>query len=275
MTGLLRGSPRLAEGEAYEECVSGQCNCTYGRSTGDVKKDTFGKNCKKETKARGGTISPNCTIQQNTDHRRAYTKGKGVTRPTTAQRARSAQIEKQKRIDQERRAAEAQRKKAEKRDKKNKQDESFWSKLGRETKKTFGTWDGWKNRVLPGAAFAACLVVSAGLCTVAGVAVVGATFVGDGLTTGSWNYAAAGKSLAWTLAGGAAARAIAPSWRGSAFKRRKRVKTVSEMENVTIYGYRKTIDWGATQANVSLNVANLGTFCGAGAASPGNAAGWC
>ncbi|WP_432058665.1 RHS repeat-associated core domain-containing protein [Streptomyces sp. bgisy022] len=269
-------------GEAYEECVSGQYNCTYGRSTGDVNKVTFGKNYKKETKARGGTISPNYTIQQNTNYRHVYTKGKGVTRPTTTQRSRSAQIEKQKRHDQERKAAEdrrkrneALRKQAEKQDNKNKQDEGFWSKLGRETKKTFGTWDGWKNRVLPGAAFAACLVVSAGLCTVAGVAVVGATFVGDGLTTGSWNYAAAGKSLAWTLAGGAAARGIARSWRGSAFESRIRVKTVSEMENVTIYGYRKTIDWGATQANVSLNFANLGTFCGAGAASPGDAAGWC
>ncbi|MGJ3561038.1 RHS repeat-associated core domain-containing protein [Streptomyces sp. INA 01156] len=39
-------------GQAYEECVSGQYNCTYGRSTGDVKKVTFGKNYKKETKAR-------------------------------------------------------------------------------------------------------------------------------------------------------------------------------------------------------------------------------
>ncbi|MFF4148289.1 RHS repeat domain-containing protein [Streptomyces sp. NPDC001698] len=140
---------------------------------------------------------------------------------------------------------------------------------------TFGTWDGWKNRVLPGAAFATCLVVSAGLCTGIGVAVVGATFLGDGLTTGSWNYATAAKSLGWTLAGGLAARGLAGSWRGLAFESRTRVKTVSDMGNVTIYGYRKTIDWGATQANVSLNLANLGTFCGSGAASPGNAAGWC
>jgi hypothetical protein len=107
------------------------------------------------------------------------------------------------------------------------------------------------------------------------VAVVGTTFIGDGVTTGSWNYAAAGKSLAWTLAGGAVARGLAGSWRGSAFVSRTRVKTVSEMENVTIYGYRKTVDWGATQANVTLNLGNSGTFCGMGAASPGVAAGWC
>lgn len=51
--------------------------------------------------------------------------------------------------------------------------------------------------------------------------------------------------------------------------------SVSEMENATIYGYRKTIDRGATQANISLNVENLGTFCGVGAASRGNSAVWC
>ncbi len=154
-----------------------------------------------------------------------------------------------------------------------KKDDGFWGKVKNWTGETFGTWDGWKTRVLPGAAFAACLVATAGLCTAAGVVVVGATFVGDRVTTGSWNYAAAGKSLAWTLAGGAVARGLAGSWRASAFVSRTRVKTVSEMENVTVYGYRKTTDWGATQANISLNLANAGTFCGAGAASPGSAAG--
>ncbi|MFF0425913.1 RHS repeat domain-containing protein [Streptomyces sp. NPDC004520] len=136
---------------------------------------------------------------------------------------------------------------------------------------TFGTWDGWKNRVLPAVGFGACLVVSAGLCTVAGVVVVGATFVGDGLTTGSWEYGTAAKGLAWTLAGGAVARGLAGSWRGSAIATRTRVQTVHQAENVTIYGYRKTIDWGATYGNVSLNAGLATTFCGAGAASPGNA----
>ena len=154
-----------------------------------------------------------------------------------------------------------------------------WGDAWKQTKSglhdTFGTWEGWRNRVLPGAAFAACLLASAGMCTLAGVAVVGATFFGDGIKTGSWNYAAAGKSLAWTLAGGAVARGIGGSWRDSAVVSRIRVKTVSEMENVTIYGYRKAVDWGATQANISLNVANAGTFCGMGSASPGAAAGWC
>lgn len=40
-------------GEPCEECISGQYNCTCGRSTGDVRKVTFGKNYVKETKAPG------------------------------------------------------------------------------------------------------------------------------------------------------------------------------------------------------------------------------
>ncbi len=68
-------------GEAYEECVSGQYNCTYGKGgTGDLKKVEFGKNYKKVTKSVGGTISPNYTIQQNTGYRHVYTKGSGVRR---------------------------------------------------------------------------------------------------------------------------------------------------------------------------------------------------
>ncbi|MEV8346462.1 RHS repeat domain-containing protein [Streptomyces niveus] len=140
---------------------------------------------------------------------------------------------------------------------------------------TFGTWEGWKNRVLPGVAFGACLVASAGACTVLGGAVVGATFFGDGLTTGSWNYAAAGKSLVWTAAGGVAARGLAGSWSTSAFMRRTRVKTVHQTDNVTIYGYRQTVDLGGTYANVSVNAGLAGTFCGAGSASPAYAHGLC
>ncbi|MFB8140517.1 RHS repeat-associated core domain-containing protein [Streptomyces parvus] len=93
-------------GEAYEECVSGQYKCTYGKGgTGDVKKVEFGKNHKKVTKSAGGTISPNYTIQQNTGYKHVYTKGSGVTAPTAAQRAASAEIERQNRIERERKAA--------------------------------------------------------------------------------------------------------------------------------------------------------------------------
>ncbi|MEU9858922.1 RHS repeat-associated core domain-containing protein [Streptomyces sp. NPDC047974] len=136
---------------------------------------------------------------------------------------------------------------------------------------TFGTWDGWKNRVLPAVGFGACVVVSAGMCTVAGVAVVGTTFIGDGVTTGSWQWATAGKSLGWTLAGGAVARGIAGSWRTSAVVTRTRVKTVYQAENVTIYGYRKTVELGATSANMGLNAGLSMSFCGVGSASLGYA----
>ncbi|EFE64781.1 predicted protein [Streptomyces viridosporus ATCC 14672] len=97
--------------------------------------------------------------------------------------------------------------------------------------------------------------------------VVGATLVGDRVTTGEWEFAAASNGLAWTVGGGVIARGLAGSWHTSAFMYRARVKTVSQMENMTIYGYRKTVDWGATYANVNLNVGMSTTFCGAGRAS--------
>ncbi|RVU15111.1 RHS repeat protein [Streptomyces antnestii] len=150
-----------------------------------------------------------------------------------------------------------------------------WSQSKSGLHDTFGTWEGWKNRVIPAIGFGACLVVSVGLCTGIGVLGVAATFVGDGLTTGSWNYAAAGRGLAWTLIGGRIAKSLGGGWRGSAFVGRVRVKTVSQMENVTIYGYRKTIDWGATYGNISLNAGLSTTFCGAGAASPGGTVNIC
>ncbi|MFD1831239.1 hypothetical protein ACFSJS_16450 [Streptomyces desertarenae] len=98
-------------GQEHEECVSGQYNCGYGYGgAGDLKKAEFGKNCERETKARGGTISSNCTTRQNTGYHHVYTRGSGVTHPTAARRAYSAQVEKQKRIECKRRVAEVQRK---------------------------------------------------------------------------------------------------------------------------------------------------------------------
>ncbi|MFF0698524.1 hypothetical protein ACFYU4_38565 [Streptomyces tendae] len=60
-----------------------------------------------------------------------------------------------------------------------------WGQTKSGPKEAFTTWDGWKNKVLPATAFGACLIVSAGMCTAGGVLVVGTTFVGDGVTTGS------------------------------------------------------------------------------------------
>ncbi len=83
------------------------------------------------------------------------------------------------------------------------------------------------------------------------------------------------RRTAWTLAGGGAARLLAGSWRTSAFKYRTRVKSVFQAPNVSIYGYRKTIDAGATYANVSLHTGLAATFCCAGKASPWSASGVC
>ncbi len=97
---------------------------------------------------------------------------------------------------------------------------SWWSKSWSWTKQTFGTWDGWKNRVLPAVGFGACLVVSAGLCVGAGVAIATVDLVGDRAETGKWAMKSYGKSLAWTaaggLVGGSIARLGAKSW-GEAF----------------------------------------------------------
>ncbi|WP_338119343.1 RHS repeat-associated core domain-containing protein [Streptomyces parvus] len=85
-------------GEAYEECVSGQYNCTYGKSTGDVKKVSFGKNYKKETRTRGGTISKNYYAQQATGRKYTYTKGRGITRYSGAEYRRAEKLRQEKEL---------------------------------------------------------------------------------------------------------------------------------------------------------------------------------
>ncbi|MBD0714009.1 hypothetical protein BU196_08195 [Streptomyces sp. CBMA370] len=61
-----------------------------------------------------------------------------------------------------------------------------------------------------------------------------AKLVGDGLTTGSWNYSGAAKELFWVALGGVVARGLAGSWSTSAIASRTRVQTVYQAENVTI-----------------------------------------
>ncbi|MFJ3595384.1 RHS repeat domain-containing protein [Streptomyces sp. NPDC090126] len=78
-------------GEAYVECASGQYNCTYGKSTGDVKKVSFGKNYEKETRARGGKVSKNYYAQQTTWRKYTYTKGKGTSTRYTDYEYRQAE----------------------------------------------------------------------------------------------------------------------------------------------------------------------------------------
>ncbi|MFJ2296422.1 RHS repeat-associated core domain-containing protein [Streptomyces sp. NPDC087894] len=78
-------------GEAYVECASGQYNCTYGKSTGDVKKVSFGKNYEKETRAQGGKVSKNYYAQQTTGRKYTYTKGKGMSTRYTDYEYRQAE----------------------------------------------------------------------------------------------------------------------------------------------------------------------------------------
>ncbi|MFE4593513.1 RHS repeat-associated core domain-containing protein [Streptomyces laurentii] len=143
---------------------------------------------------------------------------------------------------------------------------------------TFGTWDGWKNRVLPTVGFGACLVLSGGLCTVAGGIVVGATFLGDGVLRDNWDYAAAGRGLLWTAAGGMVARSLAPSWRAwasdSAIARGPLIH-IAPGRGGTTFGYLEKVNWEMTANNVSLNAGMSTTFCGAGSASSFYSAGIC
>ncbi|WP_308251075.1 RHS repeat-associated core domain-containing protein [Streptomyces anulatus] len=259
-------------GEAYEECVSGQYKCTYGKGgTGDLKKVEFGKNYKKVTKSVGGTISPNYTIQQNTGYKHVYTKGSGVTAPTAAQRAASAEIERQKRIERERKAAEAQQKK-------NKEDEGFWSGL-----KQWGSdnWDGIKTG-LTVVAFGACIVASAGACIAVGAAVATAKFLGDGKKTGNYDLRAYSKDLAWTAVGGGSAAAFgrafggAKNWRqaywGSPWAKHTAMTKIRPATSTRPAVMRPTsrIDKGATYGNMSVNAGFNAGFCGANTASVGS-----
>ncbi|MFJ3969193.1 RHS repeat domain-containing protein [Streptomyces parvus] len=264
-------------GEAYEECVSGQYNCTYGKGgTGDLKKVEFGKNYKKVTKSVGGTISPNYTIQQNTGYRHVYTKGSGVTAPTAAQRAASAEIERQRRIERERKAAEAQQKK-------NKEDEGFWSGLKNSAAGQWvsNNWDGIKTG-LTVVAFGACIAASAGICIAVGAAVATTKFAGDGFKTGIWDGRAYAKDLAWTAVGGGSAAAFgrafggAKNWR-QAYKESPwakhtvmtKVRPATGMKHAVVRP-TKRLDKGTTYGNLSVNAAFNAGFCGANTASIGS-----
>ncbi|WP_308342463.1 RHS repeat-associated core domain-containing protein [Streptomyces sp. MW-W600-10] len=264
-------------GEAYEECVSGQYNCSYGKGgTGDVKKVEFGKNYKKVTKSVGGTISPNYTIQQNTGYKHVYTKGSGVTAPTAAQRAASAEIERQRRIERERKAAEAQHKQ-------NQKDEGFWAGLKNSAVGQWvgDNWDGIKTG-LTVVAFGACIIASAGACIAVGAIVATAKFAGDGLKTGNWDGRAYAKDLAWTAVGGGTAAAFgrafggAKNWReayrGSPWARHTvmtKVRPSSSSKHAVVRPTSR-IDKGATYGNLSVNAGFNAGFCGANTASIGS-----
>ncbi|WP_148061578.1 DNRLRE domain-containing protein [Cellulomonas sp. PhB143] len=107
----------------------------------------------------------------------------------------------------------------------------------------------WRG-MLQVAAFAGCLVLSAGACLVASVATAGITAIHHSRRRGwSWDRHAAIRDSAYALAGGVVGRSISGSWRGGAIVRRalgrhSRVRT----------GYRHTA------RNVALNGVVGGSF---------------
>lgn len=147
-------------------------------------------------------------------------------------------------------------------------------------------WEGIKLGVTV-VGFGACLVVSAGACMAVGV--IGATisYGGDAMKTGKMDWAGYGKSLAWTVGGGAvagvAARGMgAANWKG-AF-----TGNAIERATVKIPAYRtklgvgsgvgggvkgwatqsaKVVDPGRTALNIGINSQLSLGLCGAGSAS--------
>ncbi|MFJ3934348.1 RHS repeat-associated core domain-containing protein [Streptomyces sp. NPDC090029] len=194
-----------------------------------------------------------------------------------------------RRIDRERAEQwrQDQRAAAEARQKQNKQKEGFWKGVWEGTKETFGTWDGWKNRVLPAVGFGACLVVSAGACIVVGVVSATVTYGVDWARTGNFDGGGYVRTLAWTVGGGlvagGAARAMGASGWRNAF-----TGNAVERATVRVPAYRTKMGhgtgpgggrkgWATQSANVvdpSRTMLNVGVnsqlswgFCGAGGAS--------
>lgn len=104
--------------------------------------------------------------------------------------------------------------------------------------------------------------------------------IGDGVTTGSWNFAAAGKSLAWTLAGGAVAGGLAAKLGGVSFREGLKMGAIAKYNRIeyvgkATYGYRKVVDYAGTADNVSINAGLSMTFCGAGSGSTFSNVGLC
>uniref|UniRef100_UPI001BE48AE6 hypothetical protein n=1 Tax=Streptomyces polyasparticus TaxID=2767826 RepID=UPI001BE48AE6 len=152
---------------------------------------------------------------------------------------------------------------------------------------TFGTWDGWKNRVLPAAGFATCVVASVGVCAAAGAGIATAKFVGDGMLEGNWDGVAYAKDLAWTAAGSGIAATFsrsvggARSW-GEAYKSSALVRQPSVLVTAPANSTRHAvvqqstrINWGGTYGNMSVNAGFNTGFCGAGNASLGAYVGAC
>ncbi|UKL04222.1 RHS repeat domain-containing protein [Streptomyces sp. NBU3104] len=273
-------------GEAYEECVSGQYHCSNGRTggTGNVTKVEFGKNYEKQTRAVGGKVSKNYYTQQATGVKFTYVKGRGTTKYTASQLSAGEKLRRQADAEHKRHLAELkkQREDAEKRAKNNEKEAGFW-------KSTFGTWDGWKNRVLPAAGFAACVFATVGGCMIVGAGIAGTSFAITGIKDDSWEWATLGKNLAWVGAGGGSAYKLARKmgaskhdavWGWPFVKNTRSYKTKVPGEVGVGGGRRVRVtevhrDWGATGGNLSINAGFNFGFCSAGSYSAGNLANVC
>ncbi len=126
-------------GLAFEECVSGQYKCTYGKSTGDIKKVSFGNNYKQVTRANGGTISRNYYAQKVTGRKYTYTKGKGISTRYTHSEYRRADAAAQKARDAAaQKARDAERTRQDQITKNTQDTRSNWQKFKDGAK---GAWD--------------------------------------------------------------------------------------------------------------------------------------
>ncbi|MGW6294635.1 hypothetical protein [Streptomyces sp. NPDC055058] len=147
---------------------------------------------------------------------------------------------------------------------------------------TFGTWDGWKNRVIPAVGFGACVVVSVGACIGVEAAAATAVLIGDRATTGDWDFKTWGKSLTWGAFGGFAAFKFA-RWGGNTTIQALRNSatarnSVRVRPTTTTSGAIWTdgsVNWAATRANMGINSGFNFGFCGAGSQSVGSVFGSC
>ncbi|WKV76280.1 RHS repeat-associated core domain-containing protein [Streptomyces sp. PCS3-D2] len=257
-------------GEALPECQSGMYKCTNGSNPYD-----YGHNYEKEVAIAGGTLDRAYVDRKNSYNRACrYDSACKTTRSYYTPKKVEKKPAKKTLWDSLKSGANA-----------------TWSW----TKDTFGTWEGWKNRVLPTLAFGACLVATVGGCMVAGAAVAFATFGGDYMVTGEANWSGLGKSLLWTAAGGAVAggigRATTGSWQAAFGNKALQYETVPLSRTVgapyktkvpglkgpgggrkvwvsdTSGTYAKVLDRSATLLNAGMNAHLSLGFCGAGSAS--------
>ncbi|GGZ33946.1 RHS repeat domain-containing protein [Streptomyces poonensis] len=134
-------------GQAYDDCVSGAYNCTYGPGgTADVRKVEFSQDYEKVTRARGGKPAAHYYAQQQTGVKYTYVKGRGVTSYTKSQMSQAEKLQQQREKEYQRYLAQLkmEREKAEKQAKENEKESGFWSGIGTSLK---GRWNSFTDDV--------------------------------------------------------------------------------------------------------------------------------